>query len=429
MSTAESSAPRHPVPARQGWVARARAAIAELDEQSLLNSLSPALHAGATAQLARERAGRIAAIGWVALPLMLLVLRIDIERILSGEMFRVTAFPLFALSHLLIVASSVPAIRLSIRRRRDPDDAAPILQLLSVSLVLLGLTLGAGLAMTQGLSSAVDGRGRVQFTLAMIIANLLYQLSGRQRVGFSLIAMLVAVLVLSAQRTSDPAFVSARITETLIITLIMVLAGGSVQWQRLRSIVVEQRLAELTITDGLTGLASRNRVEQELGDALTAGRPVSVLLLDVDRFKAINDNYGHNTGDDVLRLLAKVLQQRGRARDLVGRWGGEEFVIVCEGTPLAGAVSLADHLRQRIAAQEFPAVGQCTASFGVAESTPGDTLVTLIDRADQALYAAKRDGRNRVVESIAPHLLRAGGRDVLERSTDTPRSSPITLVS
>jgi diguanylate cyclase (GGDEF)-like protein len=154
-----------------------------------------------------------------------------------------------------------------------------------------------------------------------------------------------------------------------------------------------------------------------------------VLLLDVDRFKAVNDNYGHNTGDDVLRLLAKVLQQRGRARDLVGRWGGEEFVIVCEDTPLAGAVSLADHLRQRIAAQEFPGVGQCTASFGVAESTPGDTLVTLIDRADQALYAAKRDGRNRVVESIAPHHLRAGVRDALERSSDTPRSSPITLVS
>jgi len=386
--------------------------------------LSPALRAGSLAQLERERASRIAAIGWLALPLMLLVLRLDVERILSGEMFRVRAFPPFAFSHLLILASAFPAIRLAARRRRNPDDSLPMLQTMSVGLVLSGLALGAFLAMTQELSSAVDGRGRVQFTLALVVCNLLYQLPGRLRVAFSVGIMLVAVLILGAQRESAPAFVSARLTETLVITLILVLAGGSIQWQRLRSIVVEQRLAELTITDGLTGLASRGRVEQELAYGLTSGRPVSVLLLDVDRFKAINDTFGHNTGDDVLRVLSTILRQRGRQRDLVGRWGGEEFLIVCEDTPMSGAVILAEELRHRIATQDFPGVGQCTASFGVAESRSGDTVATLIDRADRAMYAAKRDGRNRVVESEDPPLPRTDVPADLKRSTDTPPSTP-----
>ncbi len=423
MLTSESpDAPTLLRPVRR-WVQRTRAAVAELDEHSLLRSLSPGLRAGSLAQLARERASRIAAIGWLALPLMLLVLRLDVERVVSGEMFRVAAFPAFAFSHLLILASAFPAIRLAARRRRDPDDSAPILQAMSVGLVLFGLALGACLAMTQELRSAVDGGGRVQFTLALVLGNLLYQLPGRLRVLFSMGTMLVAVLILSAQLEAAPTFVSARITETLVITLILVLAGGSIQWQRLRSIVVEQRLAELTSTDGLTGLASRSRVEQELAYALTSGRPLSVLLLDVDRFKAINDTFGHKTGDDVLRLLAKILQQRGRARDLVGRWGGEEFLIVCEDTPSSGAVILADQLRHRIAIQDFPWVGQCTASFGVAESVPGDTVETLVDRADRAMYAAKRDGRNRVVDLAVPQLVRPSVPPALKRSTDTPPST------
>ena len=382
-----------------------------MDDQSLFGALSPTLRAGATAQLARERASRLAVLGWLALPMMLLVLRIDLSRLHSGAFEEMRTFPFVVARHVAIMLGAVPAIWLAVRRRDNPAYTNLFLQNTHVALILGGLLVGALLAMGPELGPVVDGRGRVQFTLALIIANLIYQLSARVRYGFNFATMVLSIAVLAGQADAPAAAVSERIIETFVITLILALAGGSMQWQRLRSIIIEQRLEELTLTDGLTGVASRLRVEQELTEAIgraPSHAPVSLILLDVDRFKSINDNYGHNVGDEVLRLLARLLQDRGRRSDLVGRWGGEEFVIVCEGTKLDEAVTLANLLRARIASHPFPSVGQCTASFGVAESVWGDTVLKLVDRADQALYAAKREGRNRVVEARTPRPSRTG---------------------
>jgi len=101
----------------------------------------------------------------------------------------------------------------------------------------------------------------------------------------------------------------------------------------------------------------------------------------------------------VLRGVARLLQQRGRLSDTVGRWGGEEFVLVCPDTPVTGALGLAEQLRERLARQEFVGVGKRTASFGVAEARTGETVASLIGRADAAMYEAKRAGRNRVREA------------------------------
>ncbi|MFY7866357.1 GGDEF domain-containing response regulator [Roseateles sp.] len=162
-----------------------------------------------------------------------------------------------------------------------------------------------------------------------------------------------------------------------------------------------KELEQLSVTDRLTKLYNRlflDRVlEREFAAAGRKARSFALILLDIDRFKRFNDTYGHHVGDQVLVSLALLLQQRVRASDVAGRWGGEEFLIICPDTDLAGAQQMAESLRQHIATHGFPHVGECTASFGVAAYLPGDTIAAVEARADKALYAAKQGGRNRVV--------------------------------
>jgi diguanylate cyclase (GGDEF)-like protein len=161
-----------------------------------------------------------------------------------------------------------------------------------------------------------------------------------------------------------------------------------------------QALEILSVTDRLTGLANRRKIESvlqsELLRARRYGKDFSVILLDIDRFKNINDTYGHTTGDEVLKQTAGLLGSNARETDLVGRWGGEEFLVVCPETSLSVVAALAE--RYRIEFERFPFIqaGRVTCSFGVTACQPGDTLQSLIQRADAALYRAKEGGRNRV---------------------------------
>ncbi len=162
------------------------------------------------------------------------------------------------------------------------------------------------------------------------------------------------------------------------------------------------RLAHLADTDQLTGLLNRRGLEPRLDHALALARrqhrPLSLLTLDIDHFKAVNDQHGHAAGDAVLRGLGHWLGQRLRSTDFCARTGGEEFVLVLIDSPAPAAEALARLLVREIAALEMPAVGGITVSIGLAESqhTPGDSAA-LMQAADEALYAAKRTGRNRVV--------------------------------
>ena len=156
----------------------------------------------------------------------------------------------------------------------------------------------------------------------------------------------------------------------------------------------------LAFRDPLTDLANRRRVggvlETVLGEMNRADRLCAVLLLDLDYFKAVNDAYGHGTGDTVLREVARRLAAGLRPDDLLGRWGGEEFIVVASADARA-ALALAERLRTELA--EAPVLGslKLTLSAGVASSKPGDTPAALVARADGALYRAKRAGRNQTV--------------------------------
>jgi two-component system cell cycle response regulator len=177
---------------------------------------------------------------------------------------------------------------------------------------------------------------------------------------------------------------------------------------RLRGMVTNA--VELAITDPLTGLHNRRYLDSHLRSLVersaNAGKPMSVLAFDLDFFKGINDTYGHDAGDDVLREFAHRLKKSVRGIDLVVRHGGEEFVVVMPETDLKHAMSIADRLRQDVEGEVFnTSAGDSipvTVSVGVSEfQGPSDTAEALMRRADQALYAAKREGRNRVVADAA----------------------------
>jgi diguanylate cyclase (GGDEF)-like protein len=156
--------------------------------------------------------------------------------------------------------------------------------------------------------------------------------------------------------------------------------------------------------DYLTGVANRRTVSDLLQRALEqtqqSGAVVSVILLDIDHFKSVNDLFGHAIGDMVLVQACSILQGQLRASDMLGRWGGEEFLIVASSTDAAEAAQMAERLRMVIAKHTFEQVGQLAASFGVATSLLQDTPESLVKRADEALYLAKQSGRNRVEVAV-----------------------------
>lgn len=174
----------------------------------------------------------------------------------------------------------------------------------------------------------------------------------------------------------------------------------------LRDISEQERtraeLLRLSTTDPLTGLRNRRslleRAEQEIARAARHGTPLSLLVLDMDRFKAINDRYGHAEGDRVLVRLADCLRAELRASDVAGRLGGEEFAVVLPEAAASGALEVAERIRRCVETccfGEHPPAA--TVSIGAATWSAGETVEALLRRADEALYAAKAAGRNRVV--------------------------------
>jgi len=161
-----------------------------------------------------------------------------------------------------------------------------------------------------------------------------------------------------------------------------------------------EELEEIAIRDKLTGLYNRRKLDEsfaiEVSRAERYDRPLSVIMVDVDFFKAVNDTHGHPVGDAVLVETAERLLAALRTSDIPGRWGGEEFLIICPETPLEIAVQLAERLRIDYEQSEFPVVGRLTASFGVSAHHAGQRVDDILLGADEALYRAKKNGRNGV---------------------------------
>jgi diguanylate cyclase len=170
-----------------------------------------------------------------------------------------------------------------------------------------------------------------------------------------------------------------------------------------------------SLTDPLTGLGNRKyfdrSIEMAVQSALANGEPLSLLMFDIDHFKSFNDSYGHLTGDQVLRLVGLSLKQTIKGQDITARYGGEEFAVVLPNTALRQALTVADHIRRAVMSKELKKkstgeiLGRVTISVGVSMLKPDDDTDSLIERADACLYAAKRNGRNRVICEADPEYV------------------------
>jgi len=272
-----------------------------------------------------------------------------------------------------------------------------MVQLLSTVFVLVGMAI-------LGWSIVLDRR---------LIATLP---AGRLRNRWRAMTALVAIFVVG-YATYLALFVPGLTDITGMVVPLVFLLGAGYVWvtAKLALTTTEgvRRIAELeqeTVTDPLTGLFNRRyldrRIEEEVARAERYGTPLSVVLLDLDHFKNINDSYGHDAGDQVLRRFAKTIRGALRESDFVARFGGEEFLVVAPHTGLADAEILAERLRVRVAEERFRLPAEydtadpivMTVSIGVAGRDDQQTLATEIVRAaDNCLYRAKRLGRNRVV--------------------------------
>ena len=169
-----------------------------------------------------------------------------------------------------------------------------------------------------------------------------------------------------------------------------------------------------SLTDPMTKLANRkffdDTLDNAVADAHTRGEPLSLLMVDIDHFKTFNDTYGHLTGDQVLRLVATSLKQNVKGQDIAARYGGEEFAVILPNTSLQSAITVADHIRRAVMSKEMMKrstgehLGRVTVSVGAATLRRGDAAEGFIGRADACLYAAKRNGRNRVICETDPEM-------------------------
>lgn len=195
------------------------------------------------------------------------------------------------------------------------------------------------------------------------------------------------------------------VTVVLVVASAIWFTGAASYIYRLRSRLKETvaQLAEIAARDALTGLWSRRHVEslllKEIQRAARSGAPLAVALADLDHFKSINDRFGHAVGDAALQHAGLAIGASLRAGDEIGRWGGEEFVIVLPDANAEQAQACAERLRESLALRTFDAATQpvLTVSVGLAVWSPGESAADLLARADRAMYEAKQAGRNRVV--------------------------------
>jgi diguanylate cyclase (GGDEF)-like protein len=327
----------------------------------------------------------------ITITLTPLLLTIDIQRWNKGLFSENPFYWMLAGLHILLVLSTIPGVFLWLPKRWSSDR----LELISgLHLVTLTSSL-AGM----GALGILERGGLVLVAIALLCVNLVYEIKFRQRLYFNLGLSAAGIICLILYMSGDLLKSLIAVTELLALVLICTISG-EMRFRNFRRLTLaEYRLGQMAHFDALTGLANRRNLEEHLQRYLqdvSIGGVLSVISVDVDHFKSVNDTFGHDAGDAVLKAVASKLDAVSRQQDTVGRWGGEEFLVLCPQTPLAAGRLVAERMAQALRNHSIEKVGRKTASFGVAEARPGESMDALLVRADQAVYAAKAAGRDRV---------------------------------
>src|SRR5437762_3188439 len=282
---------------------------------------------------------------------------------------------------IAVVVATLAIDGFAIHRRKSPPIPYPLLLIPMAAAITISLR-------TQGVIGA--------FWCYPVVLFFHFVLSRR-------LANLCSIALLVDATLTVHRYLGMRITVRFGVSLAMTIVIINIFQSIIREL--QGRLVVLAITDPLTGAFNRRQMDSRLAEAIQiarrSGRPVSVLLIDIDHFKRVNDERGHEAGDDVLKGLVALVKERSRQIDLMFRMGGEEFVVLLPATGEAEAAILAEELRASIASAPLLAGRPVTVSIGVSELRGDDDRESWIKRADAALYAAKNGGRNRVARSAA----------------------------
>lgn len=303
---------------------------------------------------------------------------------------------------VLLVATGIIAARR--RVPRAVERTLVVASLLAFAVALLAVVASSlGSAGTQ-----VDGVVRIAMWTAAI-AGFAHLALPERAAGFVTWGSWTMLAVASGAVLANDAAATVGDRTTLIEAVLvqgcaLVMIGGIVRVTRAER-ERASAMASLATRDVLTGLENRrgaeDRLEQEVDRARRYVRPLSVVWFDLDRFKQVNDRYGHEVGDRALKAVATVALRTVRAHDTVARWGGEEFVLLLPGQGRADAMRAAERLRRAIGTYDLGLAGgeRISASFGVAELEPHESATDLLRRADRAVYLAKDRGRDQVVRA------------------------------
>lgn len=282
------------------------------------------------------------------------------------------------------------------------DDNPDKLQLLEAALRMAGYHVNTATDGEEALAAVASFQPDLIITDVMMPRMNGYELAERIRSN-PLTRFIPVIMQTAAGRNSEDSLRASEvgalgyITDPTDIELLLARTRTLLEFKAYLDVCEEG-----AFTDHLTGLANRRRferqLEREVSRTLRYAHPFSLLMLDLDNFKYVNDQFGHPAGDEVLRSLGRVLQEGTRGIDLAARIGGEEFAILLVETGQTGAMEVAERLRVMTREMIVPTVGHITASFGVAECPiGGQTAAEMLNSADVALYEAKRLGRDRVV--------------------------------
>lgn len=306
-----------------------------------------------------------------------------------GPAFLVTVIARAASFGLMIYASF----------RMTPENPRARRERLLVGITLLGIV-SFGVA----LFAYRRGNFHLQAVSVILMIAAIYLIPNRFRVSLSLSLLLagmgLAYLLLLAPPELLPSERAAYIADFFLMALLSALLGRTFSGTRRREYARTRELEWLSRTDLLTKVGNRRDFEDRLESSLARrrrhGEETALLMLDIDKFKSVNDQHGHRVGDAVLKEIAGRLESALRTEDTLARWGGEEFVLLLPRADMKAATEFGGRIRSRISGTPFGCAGTITASIGITMLTETDTVESAVARVDRALYRAKDNGRDRI---------------------------------